>query len=163
VDEPAPGDDEVTAHEDPDERVSREEFEALREELRRQLARTGGTSGEATRPGAEGAAAGAGEDERLAAMLAEQRELQARIDEDMAKIEGWLGLNEYQADAMRVSLLVRYQREAELRRLWEGGADRDFLGQRKEADRESFRAELERFLDPEQLARYWTGMMERGK
>lgn len=149
-----------------DEPVSREDLEAPGEELPGQLGRTEvGMHGDSTRShvGAADASTAPGDDEGVARMLAEQEEHLARIDGDMAKIEGWLVLSEYQSDAMRASLLVHYEREAELRRLWEGGGDRDLLAQRKEADRESFRSELERFLDPGQLARYWTGVMERAK
>ncbi len=78
-----------------------------------------------------------------------------QLEVDVAKIEGWLGLSAPQSDSLRTALLTHYDRQAEVRRLWEEGAPDEILGEQKQADGEAFYADLGEFLDPEQLEMYW--------
>ena len=92
-----------------------------------------------------------------------QRKRAERIDEDMARIDSWLGLAQPQSAALRTALLAQYEREDEQRRLWEEGADPEYVGELKRADRELFRAEAERALDPEQYQTFWNRAGAGGK
>ena len=55
------------------------------------------------------------------------------------------------------------QREDEVRRLWEDGADDEYLGELKQEASVSFRADVERTLDTEQFERFWTRVVEGRK
>lgn len=149
------------------DRVTREEFEALRDELRAAL------------EGAPAAAlAGAPEafEERVASTLIELRRQEAvekvrgwqeerieQLDETLPKIESWLELTPAQSDRMRSALLTQYDREAELTRRWEAGEDPEVLGEVKRQDREAHFEDLSRFLGQDQLERYSERALRGGK
>lgn len=141
--------------------VTREEFEALREEL---LAAMKATKG----PGPAGVSPSSPEfKEQLATTLSEiqrdktvakiragQEKRLARLDETMPKLESSLGLTRDQSDRMRSALLARYEREDDLLIRWESGEDPEVLGEIKLADRETHRVELEGILSADQLQTY---------
>ena len=86
-----------------------------------------------------------------------------RLEEDVAKIEEWLDLSAPQSDALRTALLTHYEREAEVRRLWEEGTPDEILGEQKRADGEAFYADLGEFLEPDQLESFWSSVGAGGK
>ncbi len=92
-----------------------------------------------------------------------QEKRTARLDKDVEEITERLALSSYQAQEMRTLLADQYEREDEVRRLWEDGADDELLGARKETSREEFQSDLERALTPEQVTRFWEMVSQRGK
>ena len=55
---------------------------------------------------------------------------------------------------MRSALVSRYEREADILRRWQEGADPEVLGVMKQNDREVHRGELAQILTPGQLESY---------
>ncbi|MEZ6016063.1 MAG: hypothetical protein R3F49_13165 [Planctomycetota bacterium] len=153
--------------------VDRAEFEAFRAEVLAMLAGDGQVSGALAGRGAAGLQDAAAFTEQVAVSLEEIRKreriekAQASLEQQRAaiddatlpKIATWLELSPSQREAMRQSLYAQLDRGAELTRLWEGGADPEFLSQQKSAMAAAQQAELEGFLTPAQLQTY----LGRGK
>ena len=150
--------------------VSREEFDAFRDEL---LASLGGSrrlveaSHEKPPPmeleDFREHVAGVLYDIRKQEAVAKFRSLDERtaeLDEDMPRFEEWLELTRDQSDRMRSVLLAQYEREADIIRRWEEGEDPEVLGAMKRNDREVHREELAEVLTPEQFETY-TSRMDR--
>lgn len=145
--------------------VAREDFEALRAEVER-LA-SGADAERPLRPDALEAEVAEAlqtirEQERFEAVRASQEKRLARLDQDVLKLEEHLGLDRYQSDRMRTILLEQYQREAEVRRLWEEGAGDEVLGEHKRGAAETFRTQLAGVLSEEQLESFWQAAAQRG-
>ena len=87
----------------------------------------------------------------------------ARLDQDVEKVSEWLQLNGYQTDQLRGILTSQYEREDEVRRLWEEGADDELLGDQKRSGGEQFRADLANVFTPEQLDTFWSRISGEGK
>jgi hypothetical protein len=102
-------------------------------------------------------------EERVAAVRKGQEMRLERLNEDVAKIEEWLELDSYQVVEMRAALLAQYEREDEVRRLWEEGVDDETLGEQKRDAGERFRADLGRFLTQEQRETFWNRRGRGGK
>lgn len=137
--------------------ATREELEALREELRDALAGGGlpagaipGESGEFKEQVA-GALSAIRKDEAVGKARARQEDRLASLEDTMPKIEQWLELSPHQSEEMRSALLAQYDRETDLIRRWEAGEDPEILGEQKRSDREALRGDLAVFLSPEQL------------
>jgi len=143
--------------------VSSEDLEALRAEL--ESARAGAPE---PRPAdledqvAEALTA-IRREERAAAIRDRQERRLERLDEVLPQLEQRLGLTRYQSGRMRTALEDRYEREAELMSLWQGGAGDEVVRQRKQADAEAFRDDLASFLTEDQLQGFWSGGGEGGK
>lgn len=86
-----------------------------------------------------------------------------RLEADVLRIEKWLDLTPAQASSMAAALLVQYEREAEVRRLWEGGAPDELLAERKRTAGLEFAADVSEFLDPEQSQTFWAGISKSAK
>lgn len=148
--------------------VSREEFEALRAELEEALAVKEGLHAtpladpEAFEEQVADSLARIRKEEAVKSVREKQDQRADRLDQDVAKVEDWLGLSAPQSDSLRTALLTQYEREAEIRRLWEEGTPDEVLGEQKQADREAFYADLGGFLDPDQLETFW-GTVAGGK
>jgi hypothetical protein len=102
-------------------------------------------------------------EEAIAKVRDYQEKRSARLDEDVAKLTEWLELNGYQANEMRTILASQYEREDDVRRLWEDGADDELLGERKRSGREQFHDDLAVTLTPGQLDTFWTRISGGGK
>ncbi|MEO0650952.1 MAG: hypothetical protein AAFZ65_09765 [Planctomycetota bacterium] len=81
-----------------------------------------------------------------------------RLDQDVAGLTVGLSLSAVQSDELRRALLVQYEREEDLRRRWEEGVDDEVLGEEKDAMYAEFQADLESFLEPEQVTGFWTAV-----
>lgn len=138
--------------------VSQEEFTAFQEEVRDAL----GTTAPETSVGDPGLR------DQVALVLSEIRKGESvdkarsgleqsaeRIDATMGKVDEWLELSPDQSEAMRSALLARYERDAELVRLWEAGEDEEILGEIKTTNRADHLDEVSRFLTPDQFDRYF--------
>ena len=149
--------------------VSREEFEAFREELfaRLDALDAGGAAVEA-HPEADDPLKA-----RVADVLQEVRKEEAvegvrkyhdyrreRLEAHLETYQEWLGLDSYQVDEMRVALSTHYDREDEQMRRWEEGESDEALGQLKAIDGALFYEDLEAFLGPEQLETFWGTIVE---
>jgi hypothetical protein len=102
-------------------------------------------------------------EERAEAYRGQRERRLERLDEVLPQLEQRLGLTRYQSGRMRTALEARYEREAELLSLWQGGAGDEVVGQQKQADAEAFREELASFLTEDQLQGFWSGGGEGGK
>lgn len=79
----------------------------------------------------------------------------AALEARVAKVTGWLSLDEYQQQEMRALLTVRDEEDQELMRLWKAGdTDPQVLGDMKSANRERHETALEQLLRPDQLETY---------
>ena len=146
--------------------VSMEEFEELRNELRKSTARTNAAPTEpiAFKEQVAGALTEIRKNEAVEKVETYYEERSARLDEDVAKISDWLELSPYQEDEMRTALAAQYAREAEVARLWKTGEVEDeVLGEMKRADGEAFQADLARNLSPDQLETFWIRVAGGGK
>lgn len=92
----------------------------------------------------------------------QQEARSARLDEDVEKVREWLDLEPYQADEMRQALLDQYEREDEVRRLWEEGEEGEVLGELKAAAGAAFRTDAEAILTPTQFETFWEGIGRGG-
>jgi len=92
--------------------------------------------------------------EEAAARFPSLEERAAELDETMPKLEAWLDLTREQSGRMRSALLSQYEREADVLRRWQEGADARVLATMKRDDREVHLAELAEILTPEQLEAY---------
>lgn len=153
--------------------ASKEELEALRAEVRELVPEL--IQRTAASPGADVPEPASFEDrvaetltairkqEKVTAVREKQEQRVARLDQDVARIDEWLQLDRRQTDELRTALLAQYERETELRRLWEEGVEDELLGERKRSDLESFRSDLEVFLTPAQLETFWSAVVGGGK
>ncbi|MCP3914567.1 MAG: hypothetical protein GY711_03300 [bacterium] len=137
--------------------VSKEEFDAFKDEVRAALSSPDALIGGSPRAATKFK-------EQVASTLSELRKAEtvgkfrnkqesrvAGLDATMTKMDGWLGLTPQQSNSMRSALLAQYDREAELLRRWEAGEDSEVLGEVKASDRTAHRAALAEFLTPEQI------------
>ena len=150
--------------------VSREEFEAFRQEVLDALdrnPRATRTALAAPDPGTPPSpaelqdfrdhVAGALKDIRRQEAIAKYASIERRtedLDTRMPRIEEWLGLTREQSNKLRSVLLAQLEREEDLIRRWEAGEEDEVLGAMKQGDREVHRAELADVLTSEQLATY---------
>jgi hypothetical protein len=145
--------------------VSPEDLEALRDELERALA--GMPASEPRAAALEEQVAEAltriRREERAGTIRDQQERRLERLDEVLPQLEQRLGLTRYQSSRMRTALIDRYEREAEMLRMWQDGAGDQAVGQQKRADAEAFRDELASFLDEDQLQGFWSGAEGAGK
>ena len=88
---------------------------------------------------------------------------EANLEGDVDKMTTWLDLTQNQADSLRSTLILQSEREAELLRLWEEGADDQVLGEMKAADGQAFQDELSGFLSTDQLETYLGAVGATGK
>ena len=77
-----------------------------------------------------------------------------RLERNVEKMTTWLGLTNNQADSLRSTMMLQKDREEEILRLWEEGADAAVLGEMKAADGQAFQDELAGILSAEQLETY---------
>ena len=102
-------------------------------------------------------------DERAEAVREYQEKRSERIDDDMVRLEKLLKLTPYQSSEVRTALIAQYEREAELRQMWEDGVDAAIVGERKRSDGETFKADLETVLDQDQVETFWREVARGGK
>ncbi len=93
-------------------------------------------------------------EERVEKVRSFQQNRSARLDEDVARLTEWLELDDYQADRMRDVLLAQYEREEEVRLMWEDGVDDETLGRHKQEAGERFWADASEVLTPVQFERF---------
>lgn len=140
-----------------EEFVTREEFDALRAELQAALLVRAGSAGGRELQSDEFK-------QQLASTLTELRKDEvaekfeakhekrtAQLDLTLPKLQDALGMTATQTNQMRSAMLAQYEREAELLRRWRAGEDDEVLGELKQSDQETHRAELREFLSEEQL------------
>ena len=94
-------------------------------------------------------------EETVAKVRNDQERRIGRIDEDVAALTERLGLSRSQADEMHRALSTQYERETELVRRWQEGVADDILGEEKGTMYADFQADLESFLDEEQVTGFW--------
>lgn len=151
------------------ELVSKEEFEAFREEVREALQGKRGVpsqladNAEVLKDHVASALSDIRKQESVGKVRAWAEDRLERLDESMPKVETWLELTSDQSARMRTALLAQYDREAELIRRWEAGEDDEVLGEIKRTDRELHMTELSDFLSPTQLETYSSGAGRGGK
>ena len=139
--------------------VAQEEFDAFRTRVEATLARLGPLPqepGEFQEQVAE-ALSTIRKQERVAQVRSSMEQRLAELDEMMPRLEQRLGLSAYQSNRMRSALLARYERDDELVRMWEDGADNQVLGERKASNHQAFREELSGFLSPQQQEGFSSG------
>ena len=145
--------------------VSREEFEAFRDELLGALDEAPGPDdprrGEALSPAEiddfRAHVAEAITEIRKQETADKLRAVEQRAERLEVVLPMWaqrLDLSPDQTGRLRAALLARYDREADVLRRWEAGAPPEVLGELKRNDREVHRLELAEFLTPEQLAAF---------
>ena len=78
-----------------------------------------------------------------------------RLDDDVAKITERLALSPSQENEMRRALLAQYDRDQEVRQLWEQGVSDEILGETKQTNGETFATDLQGFLTEEQQTAFW--------
>ena len=133
------------------------EFEAFREQVLEALA---GVDSQALQPQTfdkkvADALTAIRKEEQFEKVRKSQEQRTKRLDDDVEKVTEWLELDTRQASRMRSALLAQYDREDEVRRLWEEGADDELLGDRKRESGELFRQDLDSFLSVEQSEQFW--------
>jgi hypothetical protein len=145
--------------------VTRAELEALRQELLAQAADSGAQSADPLRWKAQVAEAltQVRKDEAVQSTRNFQEKRLARLDDDLLIVQAKLQLEPSQTSALRPVLQAAYDREAEVRRLWESGVDPQMLADRKAGDLEMFRTDIGRVLTPTQLDTYWATFSRAGK
>jgi hypothetical protein len=143
--------------------VSPEDLEALRAELESALAGAAAPPSTDLEAQVADALTTIRREERAEAYRGQHERRLERLDEVLPQLEQRLGLTRYQTSRMRTALESRYEREAELLSLWQGGAGDEVVGQQKQADSDAFRDELASFLTEDQLQSFWSGGGESGK
>jgi hypothetical protein len=96
-------------------------------------------------------------EERLEAVRTTLEEQPTALEETLPKYEEWLGLSGYPSGQMRLALEGKFERDAELLKLWAGGAADDAVSKQKAEDSQAFQDAIGIFLTPEQLATYMSG------
>lgn len=147
------------------------DLEALREELREAIdaaLATGASAPEsaatALRDQVADTLADIRKDETVDAIRDYQDKRSERVEEDLARLEGWLELDAPQSQSFRSALLDQYVREEEQLRLYRDGVEQSVIDERRTDDGRLFYDELAGFLDGEQLSTFWftvTGSKER--
>jgi len=95
-------------------------------------------------------------DEQLEKVKSWQEQRTEKLEASLPQYQEWLDLTAWQTNELRDALEARYEREEELVRLWEEGADDEVLGAAKTGSRTSFLSDLEVFLTPEQYETWST-------
>jgi len=146
--------------------VSQAELEELRDEVR---ALQGGTSvaleeePEVFKDQIAGALTEIRRAEAIEKVKKYQEQREARLEQDLGKVSGWLELEEYQVAELRDSLVAQYAREDEQRRMWEAGESDEVLAERKQADGQIFWDEMRVVLTPEQYDTWRQSVAARSK
>lgn len=139
--------------------VTREEFEAFRQEVWRHLAKLdlGPQAPAAEGPGAPIAA----DATKLDTKQIDDRA--ARLEDEVRAYSKWLGFDEVQEAQWREAVAMRQQRSTELIEAWRAGSlDDAGIAQRKQQDDAAFQAEVTRILRPDQLTTYQTKFGDGG-
>lgn len=133
--------------------VTREEFEAFRQEIWRHLQKIDSGLQE---PAGEGPGAPiASNPKKQDAKQIDDRA--ARLEDEVRAYSNWLGFDEVQETQWREAIAMRQQRSTELIDAWRAGSlDDAGMAQRKQQDDAAFQADLTRILRPDQLATYQT-------
>lgn len=142
--------------------ITRVEFEALEDELRKLLEPQPEASVQEEQRKLKDQVAGAlieiRKQEAVDKVRDYQEQREERLDRDVEKITDWLNLSAYQEQGMRDVLRDQYAREAELTRLWEEGESDEVLGAMKAEARTTFQDEVRSVLTPEQAQTFLEGI-----
>ena len=136
--------------------ISSEEFDALKEEIQAELETLSlsSTGEQALEEKIAVVLDQARNEEKAEKANSKRAKGEDRLERNVEKMTTWLGLTNNQADSLRSTMMLQKDREEEILRLWEEGADADVLGEMKAADGQAFQDELAGILSAEQLETY---------
>ncbi|MEZ5989054.1 MAG: hypothetical protein R3F30_08015 [Planctomycetota bacterium] len=80
----------------------------------------------------------------------------AQIDERLAGMTKWLGLDGVQAARLRAILVTKDEQDRQLVKQWEDGVDPQVLGETKRTNHETWLISIEQLLTPDQLETFRT-------
>jgi len=150
------------------EGVSQEDFEAFKQELLGRIA-----AAQSTRTDAQGleiqvadALQSIRKHETLEAIRKSQEKQARTLEDRLERLSRDLGLDNRQVSELRSIFTTQIERNQELTRLWEEGADSQALGEAKRSYAEEDRAAIERTLTPQQLEAYrssWRSAPAKGR